>query len=150
MFSFSQWCVSPVPASRGKPTPILGICTQLAKNRRRRWTKPRSGGLAGWCGCCQSHLAWSRLSHDNEDAGRTVRSLQEPVDVRPNGGHTDPIGEFLAPIRIWPATEIAKADVAAVIPEHRIMTAPMGRVFPLDQANLAANPTPFGLGGLRP
>ena len=47
-------------------------------------------------------------------------------------------GENYAPLRVWPAGEIAKADVSGILPKHRIVTAPMGTVFPLDSNEVAA------------
>jgi hypothetical protein len=46
-------------------------------------------------------------------------------------------GDYYAPIRVWPGSEVPKADVAALLPEHRIVTAPMGTVFPLTTDELA-------------
>jgi hypothetical protein len=47
-------------------------------------------------------------------------------------------GENYAALRIWHASEIPKADVSDVLPKHRIVTAPMGTVFPLDSNEVAA------------
>jgi hypothetical protein len=44
--------------------------------------------------------------------------------------------EFRAPLRLNPGGFIPKAEVASVLPEHRIVTAPMGTVFPLDGDDL--------------
>jgi len=60
--------------------------------------------------------------------------------------HPDPLwkgpleepDEFYAPVRVWPAGHVPKAQVAALLPEHRIVTAPMGTVFPVDSDELAA------------
>jgi hypothetical protein len=62
----------------------------------------------------------------------------KPPSTHWEGGHTDAIGEFLAPIRVWPASEVRKTVVAAVIPKHQIVRAPMGTVFRLDDSDLEA------------
>lgn len=45
--------------------------------------------------------------------------------------------ERYSPIRVWPGEHVPKASVAEVIPQHRIVVAPMGTVFPLDTDELA-------------
>ncbi len=47
------------------------------------------------------------------------------------------LNDYYAPIRVWPGREISKAEVATVLSAHRIVTAPMGTVFPLDSDVLA-------------
>lgn len=49
-----------------------------------------------------------------------------------------PHAESYAPVRVWPATELPKDVVSALIPGHRIVTAPMGTVFPVTAEDLAA------------
>jgi hypothetical protein len=63
-------------------------------------------------------------------------NLSGMVDPYLKGGHKDDVGEFYSPIRVWPGNVVQKSDVATVIPKHRIITAPMGTVFPLDGSDL--------------
>lgn len=46
--------------------------------------------------------------------------------------------DHYAPLRVWPAGHVAKEAVAAVLPEQRIVTAPMGTVFRLEAEEVEA------------
>jgi EVE domain len=37
--------------------------------------------------------------------------------------------DWYVPVRVWPAEHVPKVEVSGVLPEHRIVTAPMGTVF---------------------
>lgn len=54
------------------------------------------------------------------------------------GGLADDPNVYRAPVRVWTGDHIAKSEVAAKLPSHRIVTAPMGTVFPLNSDDLAA------------
>lgn len=54
------------------------------------------------------------------------------------GGLAGNPNEYHAPVRVWPGDHIAKSDVAAHLPNHRIVTAPMGTVFSLNSDDLVA------------
>lgn len=87
----------------------------------------RSGTAAGF-------VAWGRflanpqhfdLSKD-DDPFVTVKGIHQ--------AETD----LYAPVRVWPAGHVPKAEVAAKLPAHQIVTAPRGTVFRLDTDSLDA------------
>jgi hypothetical protein len=55
--------------------------------------------------------------------------------------------DYYAPLRVWPAEHVAKEAVAAVLPEQRIVTAPMGTVFRLEAEEVEALQPLLTLGG---
>lgn len=46
--------------------------------------------------------------------------------------------DLYAPVRVWPEPYVSKAEVAAALPAHQIVIAPMGTVFRLDADDLDA------------
>src|SRR5579884_1442495 len=64
--------------------------------------------------------------------------LSTAPDPFEKGSLADNPNEYHAPVRVWPGEHIAKAKVAARLPNHRIVTVPMGTVFPLNGDDLAA------------
>src|SRR5262249_41063498 len=55
--------------------------------------------------------------------------------------------DYYAPVRVWPARHVAKNAMAAVLPKHRIVTAPMGTVFALDAEEVGALQPVLSAGG---
>lgn len=64
--------------------------------------------------------------------------LSQEADPHSKGARPHDPGESYAPIRVWPADELSKDIVSTLIPGHRIVTAPMGTVFPVTAEDLAA------------
>lgn len=60
------------------------------------------------------------------------------VSVRPDllwkGPEQSP-DELYAPVHVWLGDYVPKVEVAALLPQHRIVTMPMGTVFPLDDGD---------------
>jgi len=87
------------------------------------WRAGKQAGFVGW-GVFLADPQHYDLSGDDDPSLKT--------------GFRQEQNDYYAPICVWPGGEVAKGDVAAVLAGHRIVTAPMGTVFPLDSDNLAA------------
>jgi hypothetical protein len=94
-----------------------------AGDRALMWRAGKQSGLIGW-GVFLTDPKQYDLSAEADDFWKTAT-------------HDQP-HENYAPLRVWPAGELPKADVAAVIPAHRVVTAPMGTVFALGPDDLTA------------
>ncbi len=87
------------------------------------WRAGKQAGLVGW-GVFRADPQRYDVSRDHDPfAKEGLRDAQ-------NSAH--------APVSVWPGGVVSKEEVAAVLPAHRIVTAPMGTVFPLDADDLAA------------
>ena len=93
-----------------------------ASDRALIW---RSGKEAGF-------VAWGRFLADPQHFD--LSGEDDPFDKGLQQAETD----LYAPVRVWPAHHVPKAEVAAVLPAHQIVTAPMGTVFRLDADDLEA------------
>ena len=93
-----------------------------ASDRALIW---RSGKGAGF-------VAWGRFLADPEHFD--LSGEDDPFDKGLQQAETD----LYAPVRVWPARHVPKAEVAAALPAHQIVTAPMGTVFRLDADDLDA------------
>ena len=87
------------------------------------WRAGKQSGLVGW-GVFLSAPARYDVSTVREGFWKTS------VQGRP--------GEDYAPVRVWLATPVPKSEVSTAIPAHRIVTAPMGTVFPVDASDVEA------------
>jgi hypothetical protein len=87
------------------------------------WRAGKQAGFVGW-GAFLADPRRYDLSGDDDPFVKT--------------GFRQQRSDFYAPLRVWPADEVVKGDVALVLPGHRIVTSPMGTVFPLDSDQLAA------------
>jgi hypothetical protein len=86
----------------------------------------RSGKQAGFIG-------WGVLLSDPKHY-----DLSAADDPYVKSGFPQEERDWYVPVRVWPATHVPKAAVASLLPEHRIVTAPMGTVFRLDADERAA------------
>jgi hypothetical protein len=87
------------------------------------WRAGKQAGLVGW-GVFLSEPELYDLSSERPSFWKTSVQGQS--------------GEKHAPLRAWPATEVPKSEFSVVLPKHRIVTAPMGTVFPLDAGDVEA------------
>jgi len=85
------------------------------------WRAGAEAGFIGW-GRFLTEAEHYDLSLDDDPFGKAAHQPQR-LDKH-------------APIRVWPADHLPKAAVSALIPNHRIVTAPMGTVFRLDGEDL--------------
>lgn len=85
----------------------------------------RSGKEAGF-------VAWGRFLADPQRFDLSVH--HDPFVKGLNMAET----YLYAPVRVWPAGFVGKLDVAAILPAHQIVTAPMGTVFRLGSDDMAA------------
>lgn len=91
-----------------------------AGDRALLWRSGKEAGLVGW-----GRFLSDPLNYDiSEDDDPFMRGLKQAE------------AELYAPIRVWPARRVAKAEVAAALPAHQIVIAPMGTVFRLDTDDL--------------
>jgi hypothetical protein len=91
-----------------------------AGDRALIWRAGKEAGFVGW-GVFRTDPQRYDLSSSGEEW--LVRPWRE--------------AEHYAPVAVWPGQHVPKATVATVLPEHRIITAPMGTVFSLDGDELA-------------
>jgi len=94
-----------------------------AGDRALIWRAGNQAGFVGW-GVLRADPQRYDLSRDH--------------DPFANEGLRDDQNNVHAPLSVWPGGLVPKEEVAAVLPAHRIVTAPMGTVFPLDADDLAA------------
>ncbi len=98
-----------------------------ASDRALIWRAGKEAGFVAW-GVLRTEPGRFDLARYPDHFGRA--------------GFTKATFDYYAPVQVWAAPRIPKQEVAAVLPGHRIITAPMGTVFRLDSDELAA------LGGL--
>ncbi len=94
-----------------------------AGNRALIWRAGKQAGFVGW-GVFLADPHHYDLSMDDDPFLKS--------------GFRQEQNDFYAPIRVWPAGHVSKSAVAEVLPEHRIVTAPMGTVFRVDSDDLNA------------
>lgn len=87
------------------------------------WRSGKQAGLIGW-GVLLSDPKHYDLSVDD--------------DPYVKSGFPQDEGDWYVPVRVWPAKYVSKEVVASLLPDHRIITAPMGTVFRLDTEQVAA------------
>jgi hypothetical protein len=86
------------------------------------WRAGQQAGVIGWGVFCTAPALFD---------------LAADPDPFWKGDSRDAPNEYHAPVRVWPGGYVPKAKVASDLPEHRIVTAPMGTVFPLSSDDLA-------------
>jgi hypothetical protein len=87
------------------------------------WRAGKEAGFVGW-GVFVASPAHYDLSGDDDPFVKT--------------GLREEAADWFAPVRVWPALHVPKELVATVLPEHRIVAAPMGTVFRLDADEVEA------------
>lgn len=87
------------------------------------WRSGKQAGLIGW-GVFLSEPELYDLSKGPDSYWKT--SVQGQATER------------RAPIRVWPAMEVPKSEVSVLIPNHLIVVAPMGTVFPVEAGDVDA------------
>lgn len=87
------------------------------------WRSGTSAGFVGW-GVLLAEPEHFDLSRDDDPF--VDKSFHQPLDA------------YYVPVRVWPAQDVSKAEVSNVLPDHRIVTAPMGTVFPLEPGDIAS------------
>lgn len=93
-----------------------------ASDRALIWRSGKEAGFVAWGRFLSGPLNYD-ISKDDDPFMRGLRQAKT---------------ELYAPIRVWPARHVAKAEVAAALPAHQIVIAPMGTVFRLDTDDLDA------------
>ena len=64
--------------------------------------------------------------------------LSKDDDPFPKVGFPREPSDWYVPVRVWPAAHVPKHDVSSLLPDHRIVTAPMGTVFRVAADELGA------------
>lgn len=94
-----------------------------AGDRALIWRSGKQAGVVGW-GVLLSDPQHYDLSGDDDPFAKSGFPREE--------------ADWYVPVRVWSAPEVPKKEVAAAIPENRIVIAPMGTVFRLDTDDVAA------------